>query len=182
MAGIELPQRLHRGIEGAAGVAGGGGGLGEKPHEVGGGRVQHAVAVEAAQRGVGAVEAEDTLQTGDFLQAQRDQAVGFGRVGMGDAQAGVGAERHAAPDADGNSFSAQQAVRQQRQAGCDGADGEEAASGQWTGEDGLHQCSPSAMVAAGGARIWSSGTSAKRRTLPPLAWAKRSAADLSEKG
>src|SRR5690606_2695185 len=94
---VQVPKRLHAGVEGAAGQPAVVGAFAKQPHQVGGRMRQVALPVQLCKGAVVAVQAEQAFQAMDFGQGLVQQPLGECAVGVVQAQFGVGAQGDAAP-------------------------------------------------------------------------------------
>ena len=97
VGGVEGPERLHGGVEGAARHLAEGAGEGEQVHEIRGRVLDDAVAVQLGDRRSPAIEAEDVFESAHLRHATPEDAARVGGITVGDLDGCARTEGDAPP-------------------------------------------------------------------------------------
>ena len=144
-AGEEVPERLDARVERAAGGPPQRGADGQQLDQLGRRRVEGAIAVQADEDRVVAVQAEDPLEPGHLGETAREHRVGERGVGAGQDHAGLGPQHHPVPPAQRDGGRGARGGKQ-RQAAAERGGDQDAASGP--GPAHAHFSAPAAPASA----------------------------------
>ncbi len=150
MGGIDIPERLHRDVEGAFAQRGEALALRQQRQQILGRRREPALPVEARDLAVAAVEAEDPLEPLDLGGALADEPIGGGTIPIIEQNARRRAERGPVPAVKRHRRLSLIAAAQQGQAGQRSEDGHDPSAREGGGRRGHYRGSASRGVPSAG--------------------------------